>query len=406
MNKSYFDRLPVLIVLFAVLFSYASTAEIYKYKDKSGRWQFTDKPPESNTQVEKISLKEEKAEPVSKNLKQALLDKFNPQTVMESATISVVKVETLMGTGSGFFITETGYLVTNRHVIRPPKQHKDEREKEFKAIEGRLENNRSVIAYRLNSQKLEKKELNDYAEYIAGLSSSERPAEQLDYNNRKKRYLAYKAETAKMQRANKRDIKKFSNLKNNYNRQTANAAVARQFVIVLKDDTRLQAELVSIGDKYDLALLKVNDYTVPHLELAKGSLTRQTDTVYAIGSPLGNKDYITSGIVTSLKKDVIVIDAQILPGNSGGPLIDEGGKVVGVNTWKLVQSGSLLSDGFGLAIPVDKLKQTFADFFESAKKEQQFSKDTTTKSDANNDKTSTEKNNELLKSILEDYQSK
>ena len=68
---------------------------------------------------------------------------------------------------------------------------------------------------------------------------------------------------------------------------------------------------------------------------------------------------MTSGIITSLKRDQIVIDAQILPGNSGGPLINSQGLVIGINTWKLLANDSKGLDGFGVAIAADRLLSEF-----------------------------------------------
>ena len=91
----------------------------------------------------------------------------------------------------------------------------------------------------------------------------------------------------------------------------------------------------------------------------KNNIYRQGHEVFAIGSPLGNTDYMTSGIITSLKRDQIVIDAQILPGNSGVPLINSQGLVIGINIWKLVANDSKGLDGFGVAIAADRLLSEF-----------------------------------------------
>ena len=72
--------------------------------------------------------------------------------------------------------------------------------------------------------------------------------------------------------------------------------------------------------------------------------------VFAVGSPLGLADNMTAGVVTRVRGDHIMTDAKILPGNSGGPLITETGKVIGINTLKLARNAN--AEGFGLAIPV------------------------------------------------------
>ena len=86
-----------------------------------------------------------------------------------------------------------------------------------------------------------------------------------------------------------------------YNLRHSNTMLAQQFTIILKDDTPLNARLVALSDRYDLALLKVDGYTTPFIPIAKNNTYRQGYEVFAIGSPLGNTDYMTSGIITSLK---------------------------------------------------------------------------------------------------------
>ena len=80
-------------------------------------------------------------------------------------------------------------------------------------------------------------------------------------------------------------------------------------------------------------------------------------SVFAVGSPLGLADAMTKGVVTRVRRDHIMTDAKILPGNSGGPLITEDGKVIGINTLKLARNAD--AEGFGLAIPVRVASQQF-----------------------------------------------
>ena len=84
----------------------------------------------------------------------------------------------------------------------------------------------------------------------------------------------------------------------------------------------------------------------------------QGTPVFAIGSPFGISDALTAGIVTKASKDHLFTDTQILPGNSGGPLIDADGKVLGVNTAIVAKNRN--ADGLGLAIYASRIRTEFA----------------------------------------------
>jgi serine protease Do len=119
----------------------------------------------------------------------------------------------------------------------------------------------------------------------------------------------------------------------------------------------LPARIIGIATELDLALLKVDDMKLPALPLATYSQVRQGETVFAFGSPIGLRNSLTHGLVSSVARQVdpdspliyIQTDAPINPGNSGGPLVNIRGEVVGVNTFIMSQAGG--SDGLGFAIP-------------------------------------------------------
>jgi S1-C subfamily serine protease len=105
-------------------------------------------------------------------------------------------------------------------------------------------------------------------------------------------------------------------------------------------------------------LLKLDNYSTPFLTLSNQKYPRQGTQVFAIGSPLGITDSLTAGIITKSSRDHLFTDTQILPGNSGGPLIDADGKVLGVNTAVVAQNRN--ADGLGLAIYVSRIRSEFA----------------------------------------------
>ena len=121
---------------------------------------------------------------------------------------------------------------------------------------------------------------------------------------------------------------------------------------------RLDAAIVGIAKELDLALLKIDDAaSPPPLALADYDAVRQGQLVFAFGSPEGLRNSVTMGVVSAVARqpDVdnplvyIQTDAPINHGNSGGPLVDVDGRVVGINTFILSDSGG--SQGLGFAIP-------------------------------------------------------
>ena len=121
-------------------------------------------------------------------------------------------------------------------------------------------------------------------------------------------------------------------------------------------------KIVASGGNLDLALLKIEGqdekFKFPFVTLGSSTDLKQGERVFAIGSPLGLERSVSEGIV-SLRNRIISdrlhvqTTAEISPGNSGGPLFNYRGEVVGVNNMKVVAQGA---EGLGFSIPVDSLK--------------------------------------------------
>jgi putative serine protease PepD len=128
------------------------------------------------------------------------------------------------------------------------------------------------------------------------------------------------------------------------------------------------AKVVGADASRDLALLKVDASNLPTLSLADSSSVQVGDATFAIGNPYGLDDTLTTGIVSALQRDiqspngstisgVIQTDAALNPGNSGGPLLDASGKVIGVNAQIATGgNGSEGNVGIGFAIPSNTVK--------------------------------------------------
>ncbi|NRB10169.1 MAG: Do family serine endopeptidase [Rickettsiaceae bacterium] len=132
--------------------------------------------------------------------------------------------------------------------------------------------------------------------------------------------------------------------------------------IKLSDNTELPAIIIGIDAKTDLALLKISSKKkFPAVKFGNSSKTRVGDVVIAIGNPLGFGGTVTTGIISSkgrdlgasveeLVDDFIQIDAAINRGNSGGPLFNIHGEVIGINT-SIPAAGGGTNIGIGFAIP-------------------------------------------------------
>lgn len=124
------------------------------------------------------------------------------------------------------------------------------------------------------------------------------------------------------------------------------------------------ATVVGTDPKTDLALIKVEEKGLPYLTFADSDALEVGDWAIAIGNPFGLQATVTVGVISAKGRsdlhiadfeDFIQTDAAINPGNSGGPLLDYGGKVIGVNTAIVSGSGGYM--GIGFAIPSNMVKQ-------------------------------------------------
>jgi serine protease Do len=121
--------------------------------------------------------------------------------------------------------------------------------------------------------------------------------------------------------------------------------------------TTVPATVVGVAQDIDLALIKVEAADLPAIPLANYDEIRQGELVFAFGSPEGLRNSVTMGIVSSVARQTdpdspsvyVQTDAPINRGNSGGPLVNVKGELVGLNTFILSESGG--SQGLGFAIP-------------------------------------------------------
>ena len=120
-------------------------------------------------------------------------------------------------------------------------------------------------------------------------------------------------------------------------------------------DERIYAEVEKTDRRQDLAVLRLKDASVPPLEPAYLSTVQNGDDIFTVGAPKSMAYTLTKGIVSNRERTMngtvfIQIDAAVNEGNSGGPLLNAQGQVIGVNTLKIIDS-----EGIALAIPIDRV---------------------------------------------------
>ena len=146
------------------------------------------------------------------------------------------------------------------------------------------------------------------------------------------------------------------------------SGVAEEVTVFFADDTQAQARVVGSDPHSDLAVIRLEDgeWDLRPAPLGDSSEVRVGQLSVAIGAPFGQEFTMTSGIVSALGRnirgegsftipEVIQTDSAINPGNSGGPLLDRLGRVIGINTQIISNTGNY--SGVGMAVPVNIAKR-------------------------------------------------
>jgi serine protease Do len=132
-----------------------------------------------------------------------------------------------------------------------------------------------------------------------------------------------------------------------------------EVVVKLADKREFRAKVIGADERTDVALIKINAGNLPHATLGDPSKLRVGEWVLAIGAPFGFENSVTAGIVSAIGRSLpqenyvpfIQTDAAVNPGNSGGPLLNMAGEVVGMNSQIFSRSGGYM--GLSFAIPID-----------------------------------------------------
>jgi len=253
-----------------------------------------------------------------------------PGNEIEAARNATVFLETPWGRGAGFFVDEKCTIVTNRHVVNlsdeavaAAERDLAQADREVERLKSKIKHNERVFEQVVSGQ--------------ARITDSRVTVEDLrhDLDNDRERLDKLVQEIVE-----RRDV-------------LENSRWSPELAIVLADGSKVDGMIDYVSSEQDLALVKpLPDSRCPRLVFGSSEALKQGDTLYTIGSPMGIRHAVTSGIYSgSLEIDgrqMLQTDAPINPGNSGGPLIDKAGRVVGINT--LVMNNA---QGIGFAIPIE-----------------------------------------------------
>jgi serine protease Do len=134
---------------------------------------------------------------------------------------------------------------------------------------------------------------------------------------------------------------------------------ADEVLVTLTDRREFKAKVLGTDERSDVALLKVEASNLPYLAMGDPGKIRVGEWVIAIGSPFNLNNTVTAGIISAKARDtgeylpLIQSDVAVNPGNSGGPLINMRGEVIGINSQIATMSGAY--NGISFAVPIDEV---------------------------------------------------
>jgi Do/DeqQ family serine protease len=153
------------------------------------------------------------------------------------------------------------------------------------------------------------------------------------------------------------------------------AGSASEITVKLYDNREFEGALVGSDDRKDIALVSFEcKEELPVAKLGDSDLVQIGDICFAMGTPMGYASSVTQGIVSATGRtgstignisDFIQTDAAINQGNSGGPLVNIYGEIIGINTWIASSSGG--SQGLGFSIPINNIKKAIDSFIQDGK---------------------------------------
>jgi S1-C subfamily serine protease len=355
-GRKFWMAILLLVCAWTMLMTVPCAAKIYKYQ-RNGVWYYTDTPPEDLPEGSQEIEENGPGSAASGTAGTPLLTDYPARNAIEQATAATVAVKSSMGYGSGFFISPQGHIITNKHVVRSTSQSNHETESRFKQAEAQIDT--YDRQFREERGRLEnfKSQLDRLKEQAgAETQADRRQSLQADYEANRQRYEQWAADFDQRLKKYEQEKKRFQEGRQSYDYTKSVADLAQSFTIILADKTELYARLIQVSADHDLALLKLDGYRTPALTPGTPRTLAQSEPVYAIGNPAMLHNSVTSGIFSGFQQGFLQTNAQIYPGNSGGPLVSAEGRVLGVNTFKQLTHKF---EGLGFAIPIDTVVAEF-----------------------------------------------
>jgi S1-C subfamily serine protease len=258
------------------------------------------------------------------------------RNAIEAARNGTVFIQTNWGFGSGFIIDAACHVITNRHVVDSAAAHPT---------------NTAVAPADIRaSMRVDELQLRAHMEQQIQLRQAlaRQPGTNLQALELDEHIQAMQQELADLPTRRGHDIG-----------HKPEAAERSGFTATLIDGTEFNALHAQFSDRLDLAMFQLPADHCPHVAAGDSSHLAQGERLYTIGNPSGLVYSVTSGIFSADRgsgdQRVLQTDAPINQGNSGGPLVTENGRVVGINT--KVLSGT---QGIGFAIPIEAVYKEFA----------------------------------------------
>jgi serine protease Do len=345
------------LALSFILVSPAPSAlgQILRYQDAEGLWHFTDRPGGDALPIPETGPAPAPALDLEARLAQGQGGGSDPD-------LAVVMIRTTLAEGAGFFCSPDGYILTTRHVVRPVGSDAwrkgqatvDQAQGGLEELEGKLREWRSRLARMTAQQPAAEDEDRSRKVQAAGADGADGadPGASVQAEGGVSR-AEVAGRVAELERLVRDARRRAQSERFSHDIKGASTTLVTSVEVVLADQTRMRARVVAVSQGKDLALLKLDGHRTPFLILGPEVRLATGQSVFAYGYPDDDAQGATSGLVVEVSAQELVTSVQLIPGHSGGPLLDASGLVVGVNAVKRVSGAQgVHAQGQGIAIPI------------------------------------------------------
>ena len=333
--------------------------QILRYQDADGLWHFTDRPDGDALPIPGTGPASVRARDLAAQLAQGQGGESDPD-------VAVVLIRTALAEGAGFFCTSDGYILTTRHVVRPVGSDPwrkgqamvDQAQDGLADLEGKLREWRSRLA-RMAVPESPADAGEGPPQGQADQADGVEPGASVQAEGGVSR-TAVAGRVAELERLVRDARRRAHSERFAHDIKDASTTLATSVEVVLADHTRVRARVVTVSRGQDLALLKLDGYRTPYLTLGPEVRLATGQSVFAYGYPDDDAQGATSGLVVEVSPQELVTSVQLIPGHSGGPLLDASGLVVGVNAVKRVSGDQgVHAQGQGIAVPIAQALREF-----------------------------------------------